>query len=166
MNFLGFSSRQDLELLESINTFYQDYMDDFLNYHRFCAFATDYVNEKGKVKKKYEIYMTPIQKFLSLSNCEQYLKEGVTLDSVLLQQKKFTHLQSVVYNLWIYYLSTITTNSPLIWSLCFSKYPLISSALPRTTSSCIFVSSRAIATRLFSLKISASFSTVRETHFF
>ena len=79
---------------ESINMFYRDYMDDFLNYHRFCAFATDYVNAKGKVKKKYEIYMTPIQKFLSLPNCEQYLKEGVTLDSILLQQKKFTHLES------------------------------------------------------------------------
>lgn len=79
---------------ESINTFYRDYLDDFLNYHRFCAFATDYVNDKGKIKKKYEIYMTPIQKFLSLPNCEQYLKEGVTLDSLLLQQKKFTHLES------------------------------------------------------------------------
>ena len=79
---------------ESINTFYRDYMDDFLNYHRFCAFATDYVNDKGKIKKKYETYMTPIQKFLSLPNCEQYLKEGVTLDSILLQQKKFTHLES------------------------------------------------------------------------
>lgn len=79
---------------ESINTFYRNYMDDFLNYHRFCAFATDYVNDKGKIKKKYEIYMTPIQKFLSLPNCEEYLKEGVTLDSVLLQQKKFTHLES------------------------------------------------------------------------
>ena len=79
---------------EVINTFYRDYMDDFLNYHRFCAFATDYVNEKGKIKKKYETYMTPIQKFLSLPNCEQYLKEGVTLDSILLQQKKFTHLES------------------------------------------------------------------------
>lgn len=79
---------------EPINTFYRNYMDDFLNYHRFCAFATDYVNEKGKVKKKYETYMTPIQKFLSLPNCEQYLKEGTTLDSILLQQKKFTHLES------------------------------------------------------------------------
>lgn len=79
---------------ESINTFYRDYLDDFLNYHRFCAFATDYVNEKGKIKKKYEIYMTPIQKFLSLQDCEQYLKEGVTLDSIVLQQKKCTHLES------------------------------------------------------------------------
>ena len=79
---------------ESINTFYRNYMDDFLNYHRFCAFATDYVNEKGMVKKKYEIYMTPVQKFLSLPNCEQYLKEEVTLESILLQQKRFTHLES------------------------------------------------------------------------
>lgn len=79
---------------ESINTFYRDYFDDFLNYHRFCAFATDYVNEKGKIKKKYETYMTPIQKFLSLPDCGQYLKEGITLKSILLQQKKFTHLES------------------------------------------------------------------------
>ena len=80
---------------ESINTFYRDYMDDFLNYHRFCAFPTDYVNDKGKIKKKYEIYMTPIQKFLSLQDYEQYLKEIVTVDQIHSQQKKFTHVESV-----------------------------------------------------------------------
>lgn len=79
---------------ESINTFYREYLDDFLNYHRFCAFATDYVNDKGKIKKKYEVYVTPIQKFLSLPNPEQYLKEGITLESILVQQKKYSHLES------------------------------------------------------------------------
>jgi hypothetical protein len=79
---------------ESINTFYRNYMDDFLNYHRFCAFSTDHVNEKGKIKRKYETYMTPIQKFLSLPHCEQYLKDGVTTDSIIQQQKRFSHLES------------------------------------------------------------------------
>ena len=79
---------------ESINDFYRIYLDDFLNYHRFCAFATDYVNDKGKIKKKYEVYMTPIQKFLSLPDCHQYLKEGITLESILTQQKKYSHLES------------------------------------------------------------------------
>lgn len=79
---------------ESINTFYRNYLDDFLNYHRFCLFATDYVNEKGKIKKKYEMCMTPIQKFLSIEDCEQYLKDGVTIDDILKQQKMFTHLES------------------------------------------------------------------------
>ncbi|PIU57265.1 MAG: integrase, partial [Deltaproteobacteria bacterium CG07_land_8_20_14_0_80_38_7] len=46
---------------KDINIFYRDYLNPYLNYHRFCGFATDYVNEKGKVRKVYEKYMTPIQ---------------------------------------------------------------------------------------------------------
>ena len=39
--------------------------------------------------------MTPIQKFLSLQDYEQYLKEIVTVDQIHSQQKKFTHVESV-----------------------------------------------------------------------
>lgn len=77
-----------------INDFDQQYLNPYVNFHRFCGFSTDYVNEKGKVKKKYEIYMTPIQKLLSLPLCEQYLKEGVTKESLILEGKKISHLES------------------------------------------------------------------------
>jgi len=79
---------------KDINIFYRDYLDPYLNYHRFCGFATDYVNEKGKVRKVYEKYMTPIQKLLSLPNCEQYFKKGVTRELLEQQSRSENHFQA------------------------------------------------------------------------
>lgn len=77
-----------------INLFYRAYLNPYLNHHRFCGFATDYVDERGKVRKKYETYMTPVQKFLSLTECEQYLKEGVTKEMLLAETRRMTHFEA------------------------------------------------------------------------
>lgn len=65
-----------------INDFYRDHMDVYLNYHRPCAFATETIDVRGKIKKKYDVFMTPYEKLVSLENYEQYLKEGVTAQSL------------------------------------------------------------------------------------
>lgn len=77
---------------EKINVFYRDFLNPYLNHHRFCGFATDYVNAKGKIKKKYETYLTPIQKLLSLTECAQYLKGEVTRESLETETKQKSHL--------------------------------------------------------------------------
>ena len=77
-----------------INAFYQEYLNPYLNYHRFCGFATDYVDERGKVKKVYENYMTPIQKLLSIPQCEQYFKEGITRELLEQQSRSENHFES------------------------------------------------------------------------
>lgn len=61
-----------------INAYYRDHFNTYLNYHRICAFATDYTDKRGKIRKKYETYQTPYEKLKSLPNAEQYLKPGVT----------------------------------------------------------------------------------------
>lgn len=66
----------------SINDFYRSHMDVYLNYHRPCAFATETIDARGRIKKKYDVFMTPYQKFCSLENYEQYLVEGVTKESL------------------------------------------------------------------------------------
>lgn len=71
-----------------INAFLRDYMDDYLNFHRPCGFATDYVDTKGKIKKKYETYLTPYEKLISLPNFEQYLKPEVSALSLEVISKK------------------------------------------------------------------------------
>lgn len=77
-----------------INRFYRECLNPYLNFHRYCGFATDYVDDKGKVKKKYETYLTPIQKLLSLPECKKYLKEGITKTELLLETKRMTHLEA------------------------------------------------------------------------
>lgn len=62
-----------------INEFLQVYLNPYLNFHRPCGFATDTVDKRGKVKKKYDTYMTPFEKLKTILNVESYLKEGVTI---------------------------------------------------------------------------------------
>ena len=64
----------------TVNNFYQNVFNEYLNYHRPCGFAEIKTNAKGKEIKKYpkENYQTPYEKFKSLPNAEQYLKPGIT----------------------------------------------------------------------------------------
>ncbi len=72
-----------------IDTFYTDYFNVYLNYHRVCLYATDYTDKRGKVRKKYDQTFVPYERLKSLENAEQYLKEGVTfakLDAIAYAQ--------------------------------------------------------------------------------
>ncbi len=63
-----------------VNRFYQDWFNDYLNFHRPCAFPEIKIDKKGKEKRTYphDKYMTPYAKLKSLENAEQYLKSGIT----------------------------------------------------------------------------------------
>lgn len=61
-----------------VNGFYQSCFNEYLNYHRPCGYAATIVDVKGKEKKVYDMYLTPYEKFKSLSNARQYFKPGVT----------------------------------------------------------------------------------------
>ena len=63
-----------------IDEFNRTWLNVYLNYHRPCAFATDEVLPDGKVKKKYETWMTPYEKLKSLKDAEKYLKPGITFE--------------------------------------------------------------------------------------
>jgi hypothetical protein len=62
-----------------INEFYSKYFNPYLNFHRPCGFSTLYIDQRGKEKKKYDIYLTPYEKLKSLPNPKQYLKKNVSL---------------------------------------------------------------------------------------
>jgi len=67
-----------------VNRFYQDWFNDYLNYHRPCAFPEITIDKKGKEKRTYphNNYMTPYAKLKSLENAEQYLKAGITFEEL------------------------------------------------------------------------------------
>jgi len=75
-----------------INEFNRTYLNPYLFFHRQCAFATDIVDEKGKIKKVYKDYVTPCEKLLSIENVERYLKPGITPDSLRARMMEKTHL--------------------------------------------------------------------------
>jgi transposase InsO family protein len=63
-----------------INDFCKKYLNIYINYHRPCGFATIKVDKRGKEKKVYDTYLTPYEKFKTIPDCDQYLKEGVCLE--------------------------------------------------------------------------------------
>lgn len=62
-----------------INLFYKTCFNIYLDYHRPCGFATSVIDRKGKEVKRYDTYLTPCEKLLSLDDPSQYLKEGMTV---------------------------------------------------------------------------------------
>jgi transposase InsO family protein len=68
-----------------IDTFYQEWFNPYLNYHRPCGFATVTTDAKGKAKKVYDVYATPYERLKSLPQARRFLKRGesfATLDRI------------------------------------------------------------------------------------
>jgi len=68
----------------AINRFHQDALTPYLNFHRPCYFAVDQVDARGRIRKTYptDQIMTPWERLRSMPNFEQYLKPGVTAQTL------------------------------------------------------------------------------------
>lgn len=64
----------DRKWAKEINEFNKNYLNIYLNYHRPCGFAVLRADQRGKIRKKYENWLTPYEKLKSLETAEQYLK--------------------------------------------------------------------------------------------
>lgn len=65
-----------------LNEFYRNYFNPYLNYHRPCAFATETISEKGKVRKVYDLYQTPFEALMAHPRASEFLKEDITLEKL------------------------------------------------------------------------------------
>jgi transposase InsO family protein len=65
-----------------MNAFCRDFLNPYVNFHRPCYFATEEVDAKGKIRKRYphELIMTPYDKLKSLPPPIIKLRPGITLD--------------------------------------------------------------------------------------
>jgi hypothetical protein len=68
----------------TINRFYSEVLNPYLNFHRPCYFAVDKIDAKGKIRKTYphDQIMTPWERLKSIPNYETYLKPGITSQSL------------------------------------------------------------------------------------
>ena len=64
---------------ELIQQFYTAHLNPYLNYHRPCAQADVEIDAKGRKRRHYRRYQTPLETLLSLPNAQQYLRPGLTL---------------------------------------------------------------------------------------
>ncbi len=67
---------------ERVNTFAQQVLSPYLNFHRPCLFPVEEVDAKGRVRKRYPHanVMTPYEKLKSLPNATACLKPGIAFD--------------------------------------------------------------------------------------
>ena len=71
----------------TINYFYSETLNPYLNFHRPCFFAVDKIDLKGKVRKTYphDQIMTPWERLQSIPGYEKLLKPGTTQRALELQ---------------------------------------------------------------------------------
>lgn len=65
-------------LCNDINSYYQNFFNPYLNYHRPCGFPTISTTDTGKKKKVYNLYQTPYDRLKSLASFNTYLRKGIT----------------------------------------------------------------------------------------
>ena len=78
---------------EAIQTFYEQYFNPYLNFHRPCAVAECVVDRRGKQKKKYRWYATPWEILRQLPDLAGQLQPGVTVLDLDQRARAQTDLQ-------------------------------------------------------------------------
>jgi transposase InsO family protein len=64
---------------DPIQQFYSAHLNPYLNYHRPCAQADVEVDAKGRIRRRYRRYQTPLETLLKLPKPQQYLRPGLTM---------------------------------------------------------------------------------------
>jgi transposase InsO family protein len=67
---------------ERINSFYREYLNPYLNYHRPCAQADVEIDDKGRKRVRYKRYQTPLETLLALDKPAQYLCQGLSINAL------------------------------------------------------------------------------------
>jgi len=74
---------------DQINTYYKNYFNLYLNYHRPCGYPTTIINKKGRKEKAYDDYQVPYEFLKTLPKSKTYLKPGLS----------FTKLDKIAYEM-------------------------------------------------------------------
>jgi transposase InsO family protein len=67
---------------DRINSFYREFLNPYLNYHRPCAQADVKIDEKGRKVVSYKRYQTPLETLLALDKPARYLRKGLSINTL------------------------------------------------------------------------------------
>ena len=69
---------------DDVDAFAREHLSPFVNFHRPNLYATEYLDPKGKVRRKYlrEDVKTPYEKLRSLPGAAGFLKEDLTFEAL------------------------------------------------------------------------------------
>jgi len=72
----------DASHADRINSFYREFLNPYLNYHRPCAQAEVKMDEKGRKRVRYKRYQTPLETLSLLDKPGQYLRHGLSIHAL------------------------------------------------------------------------------------
>jgi len=72
----------DASHADRINSFYREFLNPYLNYHRPCAQADVEIDQKGRKRVRYKRYQTPLETLLALDSPAQYLRQGLSINAL------------------------------------------------------------------------------------
>ena len=67
------------EHASKVQEFYDNHLNNYLNFHRPCGQVQIVTDSKGKQRCKYPSYLTPWEVFSRLPDASQYLRTGLTM---------------------------------------------------------------------------------------
>ena len=70
----------DASHADRINSFYREFLNPYLNYHRPCAQADVEIDPQGRKRVRYKRYQTPLETLLALDSPAQYLRQGLSIN--------------------------------------------------------------------------------------
>ncbi|HZL67215.1 MAG TPA: transposase family protein [Candidatus Limnocylindrales bacterium] len=65
-----------------INQFYTGFLNPYVNYHRPSAQAEVQIDAKGRKRRLYKLWRTPLETLLSLERPQQFLRPGLSLNAL------------------------------------------------------------------------------------
>ncbi len=78
----------------AVQSFYLQYFNPYLNFHRPCGVPEQTINAKGKEKKRYRWYATPWEILRQLPGAAGYLKGDLTIQEVDGWSRRQTDMQA------------------------------------------------------------------------
>jgi integrase-like protein len=67
---------------ERVNQFYTGFLIPYVNFHRPSAQPEVHIDPKGRKRRLYKKWLTPLEKLLSLHKPQQYLRQGRSLTAL------------------------------------------------------------------------------------
>jgi transposase InsO family protein len=69
----------DAKHAETMDQFYREHLNPYINFHRPCAVPTVLTQANGKRRRVYQRWATPFETFSEIPDCESFLRADVTL---------------------------------------------------------------------------------------
>jgi transposase InsO family protein len=67
---------------ERVNQFHASFLNHYVNFHRPSAQPEVEIDARGRKRRRYKTWLTPLEKLLSLDRPEQYLRQGRSVEAL------------------------------------------------------------------------------------